>query len=491
MTCAHSRRDFIKAAGFTAAGLVLSNHVSAKQLTPDQPNIMIVIGDDMTWHDCQPYGSSQVKTPNMQKLAAEGMQFDRMFTATAMCAPTRQQLYTGMFSVRNGAYPNHSRVHNGTKSVPHYLKALGYRVGLIGKTHIKPPSSYPFEYLKGNASSTDSIAEFVNRDKGVPYCLIVASNEPHAPWNKGDTAAYPPDKIKVPPYYVDNKTTRMAMSKYFAEITFLDSQLGDCMNIVDNSGSKDNTIVIFTSEQGASFPAGGKWTCYDTGLKTAFIVRWPKRIKPGSNTKAMTQYVDVVPTLIEAAGGSPKAIKTGCPDARGYEGFDGISFLPVLDGKIDRLREYVFGAHTTQGIINGSQCYPIRSVRSGRYKYIRNLNHTATFTNVLTKEGENSILASWKENAKNDKNAFARASAYQYRPAEELYDMEKDPWELNNLAADSTYRKTKTQLRLELDRWMQQQGDKGIETELQANTRTGNANKKHPAPSRKPKGNPK
>ena len=483
MTCDHSRRDFIKAAGFGVAGLFLSNCVSAKQLTHDKPNIMLVIGDDMTWHDCEPYGSSQVKTPNMQKLATEGMQFDRMFTATAMCAPTRQQLYTGMFPVRNGAYPNHSRVHNGVKSVPHYLKALGYRVGLIGKTHIKPPASYPFEYLKGNASSTDSIAEFVNRDKGVPYCLIVASNEPHAPWSKGTPQLYPPDKIKVPEYFVDNKTTRIAMSKYFAEITFLDSQLGDCMNIVDKSGSKDNTIMIFTSEQGSQFPSGGKWTCYDTGLKTAFIVRWPKRIKPASNTKAMTQYVDVVPTLIEAAGGNPKALKTGCPDAKGYEGFDGKSFLSVLNGKTDRLRQFVFGAHTTLGIINGSPCYPIRSVRSARYKYIRNLNHTATFTNIMTQQGKNAIFASWKDTE--------RAKAYQYRPAEELYDMQNDPWELNNLAADAKHQKTKTQLRLQLDKWMQQQGDKGIETELQANTRKGNANKKKPAPTRKPKGNSK
>ena len=363
MILVHSRRDFIKAAGFGAAGLFLSNRViAAKQSSLDQPNIMLVIGDDMAWHDCEPYGSSQVKTPNMQTLADEGMQFDRMFTATAMCAPTRQQLYTGMFPVRNGAYPNHSRVHDGVKSVPHYLKALGYRVGLIGKTHINPRASYPFEFLKGNASFTDSITEFVNRDKDQPYCLIVASNEPHKPWNQGDPELYPPEKIKVPAYYVDNETTRKEMSKYLAEITFLDGQLGDCMNIVGKSGSKDNTIMIFTSEQGAPFPAGGKWTCYDTGLKTAFIVRWPKGVKARSNNKAMVQYVDVVPTLIEAAGGDPKALKTGRPDTKGSEGFDGRSFLSVLEGKSDALRKYVFGVHTTRGIINGSECYPVRSV---------------------------------------------------------------------------------------------------------------------------------
>jgi uncharacterized sulfatase len=476
-----SRRGFVRLAGVGAAGLFLSScasELSAGKSKSNPPNVMIVIGDDMTWHDCEPYGSGQVRTPNMKALADEGMRFDRMFTTTAMCAPTRQQLYTGMYPVRSGAYPNHSRVYDGVKSVAHYLKDLGYRVGLIGKTHIKPPASYPFEYLKGNASSVDSIAEFVNRDKSQPYLLMVASNEPHGPWSKGDPAAYPQEKIDVPPYFVDNETTREAMAKYLAEITFLDGQLGDCMKIIDESGSKENTIAIFTSEQGASFPAGGKWTCYDTGLKTAFIVRWPGRVKAGSSTKAMTQYIDVVPTLIEAAGGDPKAIKTGRADAKGYKGFDGMSFLSVLEGASDKLRDYVFGAHTTRGIINGSECYPIRSVRSSRYKYIANLNHEVVFTNALTKGGANSILGSWKETGKSSKAAAERAKAYQYRSAEELYDMENDPWEMNNLAADVKYAKVRNKLKSVLRQWMVQQGDKGNATELLAKERQGRGNAK-------------
>jgi len=476
-----SRREFVRLAGIGVAGLLACRGRSATAesgASSNRPNIMVVIGDDMTWHDCEPYGSKQVRTPNMKRLAGEGMRFDRMFTATAMCAPTRQQLYTGMYPVRNGAWPNHSAVYGGVKSIVHYLKDSGYRAGLIGKKHFKPPASYRFEFLKGNASSTGSIAEFVNRNKSQPYCLVVASNEPHGPWSKGDPATYPPERNEVPPYFVDNETTRKAMSKYFAEITFLDGQLGDCMKIVDASGAKDNTIVIFTSEQGASFPAGGKWTCYDTGLKTAFIVRWPARIKAGTSTKAMTQYVDVLPTIIEAAGGNPRAIKTGRPDAKGYEGFDGRSFLGILEGKSDKLRDYVFGAHTTRGIINGSECYPIRSVRSATHKYIRNLNHTVVFTNVLTRNQADSVLASWIETGKTNKTAAARAGAYQYRPAEELYDMRNDPWELNNLADDPKYAAVKKELRKALDEWMTQQGDEGIETELQANSRQGRGDKK-------------
>jgi len=471
-----TRRNFLKSVGVGALSVAVLGVPAARAKRPRQPNIMVVIADDMSWHDCEPYGSKQVRTPNMQRLADEGIRLDRMFTTTAMCAPTRQQLYTGMYPVRSGAYPNHSRVYDGVTSLPHYLKDLGYRVGLIGKTHIKPPASYPFEYIaggKGGASNTKAIAEFVNRDKGEPYCLVVASNEPHGPWNKGDQASYKADELTVPPCLVDNAVTRAELVKYFAEITFLDAQLGACMKIIEESGSKADTITIFTSEQGSSFPFGGKWTCYETGLKTAFIVRWPRRVKAGSSSKAMTQYVDLTPTLVEAAGGDPKALKTGRADTRGYQGFDGRSFLGVLLGKTKKHRDYVYGAHTTRGIINGSDCYPIRSVRSDRYKLILNLNHTTTFTNAVSKDGPDTVLGSWMVTGRTDKAAAERARFYQHRPAEELYDLAKDPWELKNLADDAAYAKIKGKLRGRLAEWMSQQGDEGNATEMKAKERQG------------------
>ncbi len=486
-----NRRQFIKlvlrsellrrvaSAGFGTMGLAMFGCAVGTRAGAGskRPNIMLIIGDDMTWEDCGPYGSKQVPTPNMARLAQEGMCFDAMFTSTAMCAPTRQQLYTGMYPVRNGAYPNHSKVYDGVKSLPLYLKKLGYRVGLIGKRHFGPPESFPFEAVgrksnKKGASDTTAIAQFVDRNKNQPYCLIVASNEPHTPWSKGDVSAYNAGQLTVPPYLVDCPQTRESLTKYYAEITYLDGQLGACMSIVDASGQKDNTIVIFTSEQGSPFPFGGKWSCYETGLKTAFIVRWPVRVKPGSRTRAMTQYVDVVPTLIEAAGARPETIETGRPDAHGKTGFDGRSFLKVLLSKTDRHRNYVYGAHTTRGIINGSGCYPIRSVRSVQYKYIRNLNHQTVFYNVVSTR-PNDLLQTWKEIGKNNSAVAARARFYQHRPAEELYDLRNDPYELNNLTDNPDYAKIKGRLKKELERWMQQQTDQGNATELKAIERQG------------------
>ena len=473
-----NRRQFLGRAGVGLAGLALLGPAKNTRANAEScPNVMVVIGDDMSWHDCEPYGSPDVKTPNMSRLAAEGMCLDAMFTATAMCAPTRQQLYTGMFPVRSGAYPNHSKVHDGVKSIVHYLKDAGYRVGLIGKRHFGPPESFPFEFIgatgnKKGASNTDAIAAFVNRDKKQPYCLIVASNEPHGPWNRGDASMYNADKLTVPAHLVDCPETREQLTRYYAEITYLDGQLGDCMKIVDASGQKDNTIVAFTSEQGTSFPSGGKWTCYDTGLKTAFIIRWPARVKAGTRTQALTQYVDVVPTLIEAAGGDPESVETGRPDARGGKGFDGKSFLGVLLGQTDTHGNYVYGAHTTRGIIRGSACYPVRSVRSQRYKYIWNPNHESVFYNAVC-TGPNTLLQVWAERGKQDARAAFLARRYQHRPEEELYDVHSDPFELNNLAEKPALARVKAELRQELIRWMDQQGDTAIDTELKALERQG------------------
>jgi len=471
----HTRRDFLRVVGTAAVGVIFPSCSQARRggrPVGGRPNIVLVIADDMAWHHCGPYGDEEVRTPNMDRLAAQGMTFDQAFTATAMCAPTRQQLYTGIFPVRNGAYPNHSRVKTGTKSIVHHLKALGYRVGLQGKTHFKPPESFPF--AKGSE-------EFVTANKEQPFCLIVASHNPHGPWTNGPK--YDPDKLTVPPYLVDNAETRKALAAYCGEITAFDEEVGRWMEVIDDNGLAENTIFIVTSEQGASFP-GGKWTCYDLGLHVGFIVRWAAKVKAGVRTEAMIQYVDVVPTLIEAAGGETAKIDTNCPDINGNKGFDGRSFLNVLLGKTDRHNDYVFGVHTTNGIIAGN-LYPVRSVRDKRYRYIANLMSENKFQNVVTDEDRSGFWKSWVRDSATDERAARLTNRYRQRPAEELYDLTQDPWEMNNVAAEAQYRRIKATLQKELDAWMAQQGDKGIETEKLAKTRQGRGNQQKNAGQRR------
>tara|TARA_A200000113_G_C8865977_1_gene354816 strand:- start:1639 stop:3117 length:1479 start_codon:yes stop_codon:yes gene_type:complete len=444
------------------------------------PNILIFVGDDMTWSDCEPYGSSEVKTPNIQKLANEGISFENMFTSTAMCAPTRQQIMTGLFPVRSGAYPNHSKVYDGVKSFAHHFGALGYEVALIGKKHYGPAESYPINYLGGVQHDTGfdgididlrKIQPVVSGDK--PFFLIIAQNQPHSPWNRGDKSIYKPEDLTIPEYMVDSPLTREELSNYYTEITYMDSLLGKTLDYVEQANKTNNTISIFTSEQGYSFPYG-KWTCYDLGLKTAFIAKWPGKIKANTRNKATTQYVDILPSLLDAVGEDPDKINVGISDTEGNLSFDGKSFLDVLLGKTEKHRDYTYGVHTTRGVINGSESYPIRSVRSHKYKYIQNLSYDEPFYNVVTAKDKARpgyiLYESWLENAKNDEE-LNWVKHYKKRPFEELYDLENDPYEKNNLADHPEYFEVKKGLEAKLYSWMKQQGDDGIETEMNAISR--------------------
>ncbi len=154
---------------------------------------------------------------------------------------------------------------------------------------------------------------------------------------------YPPDQVQLPPYIADTPVVRDHFSRYLAEITYYDGQVGQILDLLDKHQLRDDTLVMVVSEQGNSFPFA-KWTCYDMGLHSAMIVRWPGQVKAGSVSDAMVEYVDITPTFVEAAGGK------GLPE------LDGKSFLPVLLGETDRHKDLVFGIHTTRGIINGSEC---------------------------------------------------------------------------------------------------------------------------------------
>lgn len=438
----------------------------------DPPNIILFHADDMTWRDCGPYGNKDVVTPNISKLAEEGMCFDNMHNTTAMCAPTRMMLYTGLYPVRSGAYPNHSMVYDGVNSLVHYFNALDYRVALVGKVHHEPFRSFPFEFLGGRHHDNgdgvdihiDRIKPILNQEK--PFFLVVSSNQPHSPWNRGPMEKYDKDKIEVPEYLIDCEKTRTDLIRYYAEITYSDSLLGVCMDYLKEAGKMDNTIVIFTSEQGSSFPFA-KWTCYDLGLKTAFVIKWPGIIKPGTRNKALTQYVDVVPTLLEAVGKNPVEINTGIEDADGYSGFDGRSFYRVLTGEKAEFRNYVYGVQTTRGIYSGSQCYPIRSIRNHQYQYILNLNSGSEFRNMVN-AGTRGIYKAWLDEIRGDNVRHDYVNKYTIRPKEELYDIRKDPFQQVNIAGSPEMESVKVELRKELFKWMKQQGDEGIETEMNA-----------------------
>lgn len=455
---------------------LLSVLLAAAVHADERPNLVFMIADDCTYLDLELYGG-QAKTPHLNQLASEGMQFSRCFQAAPMCSPTRHNIYTGIYPVKSGAWPNHTCVYPGTKSIAHYLGDAGYRVALSGKTHISPRESFPFEYdgdfRSGDIDKADpfpAIEKLITESKSAdkPFCLFACSNEPHGPYTKGDPSAYPPESLNLPPTWIDTPETRESYSKYLAEITYYDRQCGTLLDLLSKHEIAGNTLVIAVTEQGSGFPFA-KWTCFELGLSSGMVARWPGKIKPASKSAALVEYCDVTPTLLDVAG------------VERPETMDGKSFLPVMLGQQKEHKDYTFGIHTTRGIINGSDVFGIRSCGTKTHRYIRNLNPEVTFSNAVTGKGGNKtgFWSSWVAKAEaGDDRASQMTAKYLHRPAEELYDVAADPHCLNNLIDSPNLQKLKSELSSELDQWMKSQGDLGAETEAIAHTRKAGYGKK-------------
>lgn len=450
---------------WTAFSLVGGLLPGASFATADSPpNFVFVIADDCTFRDIGCYGG-QARTPNIDRLAEQGMKMTHCFQCAPMCSPTRHNIYTGQYPVKTGAYPNHTVTYDHVKSVVQHLRPLGYRVALSGKTHIGPKSVFDFEYSGAKNPDMDAIDQLVGQcvAEKTPFCVFACSNEPHSPWNKGDASVYPPAKITLPPYVPDTPVVRDSFSRYLAEISFFDSQIGEIMELLDKHDATNDTVLMVVSEQGNSFPFA-KWTCYDNGLQSAMLVRWPGKIEPGSVTDAMLEYVDITPTFVDLAGGRP------------YEQFDGRSFADVLMGKTDQHKDRVYGLMTTRGIINGNECFPIRSIRTRTHKLIWNLKADQKFTNACTSSKEFRSMVAAAEAG--DKAAQKAVNRYHYRPKFEFYDVVNDPMEMNNLAAAPEHKALIAEMKEELRSWMKSQGDEGVDTELVANHHKQKSNKK-------------
>src|SRR5690606_33614719 len=346
------------------------------------------------------------KTPRIDAFAREGMLFNRCYQAVAMCSPTRSNLMTGLYPVKSGAYPNHAYVREGTQSIVQYLQPLNYRSALLGKVHIGPETAFPYEYLANKPDEIDfgRMDEFLSdvTSKADPFLLFVCSFQPHLPYTKGDPAKFDADAITLPPNFVDTRETREEYVKYLAEVKYLDEEFGRCLDLLKKYEVEENTIVVFLSEHGHSFPFA-KWTNYTNGLQSALIVRWPGHIEPSSSSDAIVEYVDIVPTLMELIGLKPP----------GH--LDGQSFQRVLEGKTDNHKKYAFGIHTTRGINHGPEYYGIRTVCDYTYRYIINLTPDMKFQNNITVDpAKNRIFLSWQERSSVDENARNLVHQYQY-----------------------------------------------------------------------------
>lgn len=424
--------------------LFLGLEIQAQQT--EKPNIIVYLSDDLGYLDVSVNGAEVVKTPVLQQLSKEGMSFQNAFIASPSCAPSRAALLTGLMPARNGSETNHSFPNPGIPYLIKNFKANGYNVFAFGKVaHYGGNDKCGFDYHKDEQVNLFKNIKHFFDSAAVqgPTCIFIGDRRPHVGWTK--QMDYQPEEVDLPDYFIDTKLTREHRARYYTDITGMDSEMGQVLDYLSPIFG-DNTLTLFTSDHGAQWPFG-KWNLYDAGIRTPLIIKWPEKIKAGSRTTAMVSWVDILPTLLDISGSSTP------------EGLDGKSFAKVLEGKTDHFRQEIFTVHSGDGKFN---IYPIRSVRTERYKLIINLFPDAYHTNhsdLLRKDGAGGYWDSWDKKATVDPHAAAIIKKYYQRPAVEFYDLKNDPAEQTNLIHEAGYQENIKELQLRLEAWLASQGD--------------------------------
>lgn len=361
--------------------------------------------------------------------------------------------------MRHGAHPNHGMMNPGILMLPDYLKPLGYRTALVGKVHVgfAGGRKLPFDTIlrdpevpglsdRDEATLHESI-QWMKSHKDQPFCLIVSVNDPHVPWKLDERHGYSPDQVTLLPTFFDTPSTRQDRIRYYSDITRMDERLGQLLDAVDAEGLRNNTLFVYTADQGAQWPFA-KWNLYDAGIHVPLLIRLPETISAGANSSALVSHVDLLPTFIEFAGGKAPL------------DLDGRSIRGLLEGKTTAGREHVYAAHTGDGLWNIA---PMRCVRSKRYKYILSLMPEVQYTThidlTLKHDG---YWKSWKDLAPSDAQARDLMNRYHWRPEEEFYDIKADPFETRNLVNDPALAKVREELRSRLTEWRKQQNDDGV-----------------------------
>lgn len=431
------------------AALLMGMHSTA--IGAERPNFVIFIADDLGRLDTETYGIGEVRTPNMTRLARAGLKFEQAFVASPSCAPSRAALLTGLMPARNGAEANHSKPRPEIKKLPAYLQELGYEVVSFGKVaHYNHGKDYGFDQVSHegfqNYAAIPAAAKYLaERKSNKPLCLMVGTHWPHVPWPEND--GYDPAKLTLPPTHIDTGETREARARYLTAVTKADVDLGVIYDVAVKHLDPKNTFFFFTSDHGGQWPFG-KWNLYDAGIHVPLIVAGPG-IKAGSTTDAMVSWIDILPTLIELAGGSAPT------------DIDGRSFAGVLRNPTAKHRDEIFATHSGDGRFN---VYPIRCVRDRRWKYILNLHpeyQHATHINRAAAGDGISYFRSWEKAARSDAMAAAIVARYKQRLKEELYDLAADPHEQHNLAAHAEHAERLAAMREKVAAWMKEQGDSG------------------------------
>jgi N-sulfoglucosamine sulfohydrolase len=341
-------------------------------------------------------------------------------------------MYTGLYPSAHGA-TGFDPVRPGVATCPALLAPAEVATALIGKVHVAPESQFPFdELVTGDAFLEERSARafeqafsgFLRRTGTRPFTCFVNFKDPHRPFgfdrdeaHGGSPQLHDPADVRPFPFLWDTRGTREDLARYYDALARMDATLQRVLDALDASGRADDTLVVFTSDNGMPFPYA-KATLYEAGINLPFVVRWPGVVAPGGRSQALVSLLDLLPTALELFGLPPGELH-------------GRSLLPLLRGEVEGLRDSWFAMHTSQKI---GEDYPSRSLRAGDVKYIRNLAPEATFK--ITGFKSSRTWQSWLELVDSDDpppGLAAHMDRLLHRPAEELYDLASDPFERTNL----------------------------------------------------------
>jgi N-sulfoglucosamine sulfohydrolase len=410
--------------------------------------LLVLLSDDQSDSDVGCYGNASCVTPNIDALARNGVRFERAYTAVGVCQPSRSSLYTGLYPTKHGAL-GFGPIASDVATWPELLNAAGVATAMIGKLDVDPPEKFPFEYLvkaKDMPSRRDPaqfercFREFLASVRERRFAAVIAFHDPHRPFEEEapERPAVDPKALEVPAFLWDTPDTRLDLARYYDCVARLDRGVGRVLAALADAGHAEDTLVIFTSDNGASFPFA-KSTLYEAGVRMPFVAHGPG-VRSGVSGEFVS-LLDVLPTALELFGLPPRAV-------------DGASLAPLLfEGRaLDR------GSFVSMQTDNlGGESFPSRALHARRWKYIRNFrSDTAAVTNVV---GHTLTWESGKALARTDERVAKRMESYIYRPVEELYDLERDPCELANLAEDASAAAVRDASRDKLRAWMHAHGD--------------------------------
>jgi len=445
-----NRRRFIKkvaAAGatcFAAGSFGMGLGSDAKVKSDKRPNVLWLISEDMG-HQLSCYGFDQIQTPNIDRLAKEGARFDNAFGAGPACSPCRSSFNTGMYptvigSCNHRTYKeNKKKLPEGVKTITQWFADAGYHTCLMGN----PKEDFNFIPEGKTYDSKD----WSNRTDGQPFMSMYNFIEPHRwGWSKWDELAFhiDPNKVDPGPIYPDHPVMKQSFAKYLDFIVELDRKIGLVYKRLEDEGLLDNTIIFFLGDNGQTIYRGKQWL-YDQGMRVPFIARYPKVFKPGTVRDDVVSQIDLLPTALDLAGIDVPAKIQG----------------QIIAGPNRNKRKYAFAQRCRSD--NIVDC--IRSVHDGRFHYIRNYMPEVGYPAsdyVLKAHPEYSVA---KELYEQGKLTGAQSLFFAERkPDEELYDVEKDQWETNNLAKNKAYQNQLNRLRKALDDWQVEIDDPALKS---------------------------